>query len=82
MRGCKESSRLASEARERRLTWRERLSLRIHVLLCGLCKTYMRQMAKMFAIARIAGDPEVRYASSVKLSPDAKERIKKKLSES
>lgn len=41
---CKETSRLLSEARERRLGWRERFSLRLHLLVCAGCDNFRKQL--------------------------------------
>ena len=35
---CKEASKLASDSLDRRLSLRERLKLKIHMLMCGRCK--------------------------------------------
>jgi hypothetical protein len=42
---CREVARLASEALERRLTLRERLAMRIHFMICYLCRRYADQAA-------------------------------------
>ena len=41
---CREVTRLYSESRDRPLTLRERLSLRIHVLWCDGCRNFGKQM--------------------------------------
>jgi hypothetical protein len=41
---CREASRLISESLDRKLTRRERWSLRIHTLLCRICRRFARQM--------------------------------------
>lgn len=40
---CREAVRLASEALDRPLSRRERVALRIHLALCGLCRRHVRQ---------------------------------------
>jgi hypothetical protein len=49
---CRESARLLSERRDRRLSWRQRLALRMHIAACRLCKVYATHLA---AVSRIAG---------------------------
>lgn len=41
---CKETSRLLSEARERRLGWRERFALRLHLMVCAGCDNFRKQL--------------------------------------
>lgn len=45
MLSCKETSLLLSQAQERPLRWRDRLSLRLHLLLCDGCANFRRQLA-------------------------------------
>lgn len=44
MRSCNESTRLMSEALERPLSWGEWLALRGHLLMCGACRRFERQL--------------------------------------
>ena len=34
---CKQATRLMSDAMERDLTWRERVALKCHIIVCGMC---------------------------------------------
>jgi ATPase subunit of ABC transporter with duplicated ATPase domains len=42
---CKEASVLLSQGQERRLGLRERLVLKIHLLICDGCTNFSRQLA-------------------------------------
>lgn len=44
MPSCEESTRLMSEAMERPLSRAERLALRWHLLMCGACRRFERQL--------------------------------------
>lgn len=44
MLSCKEATVLLSQAHERRLGWRERLGLRLHLLLCDGCNNFRKQL--------------------------------------
>ncbi len=44
MPSCAESTRLMSEAQERKLNRGERLVLRWHLLMCGACRRFERQL--------------------------------------
>lgn len=78
MLSCKETSLLVSESFDRRLSWRERIALRMHLLVCGACRTFANQMAFLRTAARRFGRgadaPE-----SLRLSPGARERIARRL---
>ncbi|PTD95349.1 zf-HC2 domain-containing protein [Pseudothauera lacus] len=45
MLSCKKASRLCSEALDRELGLRERLALRMHLMMCSGCTNYHDQMA-------------------------------------
>lgn len=44
MPSCEASTRLMSEARERPLSRGERLALRWHLMMCGACRRFERQL--------------------------------------
>jgi hypothetical protein len=44
MLSCKETSRLMSEALDRKLAMRERIVLRLHVTVCTACKRVEKQL--------------------------------------
>jgi predicted anti-sigma-YlaC factor YlaD len=80
MLSCKEASRLVSQAQDRRLGWRERLALRLHLAFCDACREFSRQVAwlrqTLRHFARRAEQDE-----KVKLSPEAAARIRRALHE-
>ena len=45
MLSCKEATRLCSEALDRTLDLRERLTLRMHLMMCSACTNYREHMA-------------------------------------
>ncbi len=44
MMNCREASRLASERLDRKLSVRERLAFRFHLMMCRTCTRYARQL--------------------------------------
>ncbi|HHH35397.1 MAG TPA: zf-HC2 domain-containing protein [Gammaproteobacteria bacterium] len=44
MLSCKEVSKLVSQAQDRSLTLRERISVRLHLFMCNMCRRYRRQL--------------------------------------
>lgn len=58
---CKEATRLMSLKQDRPLTFPERLSLRLHLSLCGACRECDRQFTLLHEAGRRFGpahDPE------------------------
>ncbi len=83
MLSCKEVSRLVSDSMERELPLRKRISLRVHLMMCKLCKGYKRQIlflrdAMRHYTASLDSDtPQPKEA----LSPEARKRIQNALKE-
>jgi hypothetical protein len=40
---CKEVSKLVSDSLERDLPFRQRLGVRMHLMMCSMCRTYKKQ---------------------------------------
>ncbi|MBF0331301.1 MAG: zf-HC2 domain-containing protein [Candidatus Omnitrophica bacterium] len=47
---CKQAARLVSISFERKLTWREYTTMRIHLMMCKTCTFYGRQIKALRAI--------------------------------
>jgi len=52
MKSCKEVSELVSQAQDRKLTLRERLTVRMHLLVCKMCCHYQQQIKFLSAASR------------------------------
>ena len=52
MMNCKEATRLMSDEYERKLTFRERLALKMHRLMCIGCTNYGKHLAALRKAAR------------------------------
>lgn len=50
---CREASRLTSEARDRKLTARERISIRIHNKICGQCSVFEKHLISLGRYAQV-----------------------------
>lgn len=44
MLSCKQATHLLSEMQERELQWRERIPLKLHLLMCAGCNNFRKQM--------------------------------------
>lgn len=70
---CKALLPLFSEARERVLTRREKVLMRLHLFTCEACRRYVAQIERMSETVKFDdGETEI----SVKLSNEARTRIK------
>jgi|AP12_2_1047962.scaffolds.fasta_scaffold73682_2 predicted anti-sigma-YlaC factor YlaD len=81
MLSCKEVTARVSESLDRRLSLRERLKVKLHLLICLACQRMVRQMALLRAVSRryalldeVAPDP-----SRETLSHEARQRILQEL---
>ena len=78
MPSCKDISALISEGMDRNLPLRKRLSIRLHVSMCGLCRRYEKQLHLLRESVSHYADPENNVVEK-SLSPAAKERLEKAL---
>lgn len=84
MLNCKDVTRLISEGLDHRLSIWQRINLRIHVIMCGACSTYKRQIEglhRLFGLRRQHTKGEVPNMTSetYRLSPVKREQIKQLL---
>jgi hypothetical protein len=66
---CLESARLLSERRDHPLAWRKRMGLRVHLLLCALCRTYAKQLSVVCDICHHIGSDAPTHGPSL---PDSR----------
>jgi len=78
MLSCRDVARLASEATVHELPWGKRLSMRMHMVLCSVCRKTVRNMGLLRSFLDKLSDPESIPATP--LPDDARERIKRNLS--
>jgi len=78
---CRATYELCSEQPDRQLTVSEAFRLRIHLMMCGLCRHLPAQFSGMRELVRCAHTDEHGETSDECLSAEAKERIASKLRE-
>ena len=78
---CKQMAPVMSESLERPLTLRERAALKLHLWVCVWCVWYLEQLRTMRGTlrARSAREETDEADSAVKLSEEARERIRRAL---
>ncbi len=75
MLSCKEVSELVSQSLDRQLSLRERLGVRVHLMMCRMCRRYRRQITFISKATRqLLG-----RRSPTTLPPEARERIEEAL---
>ncbi|TAN52267.1 MAG: zf-HC2 domain-containing protein [Methylococcaceae bacterium] len=79
MLNCRQISRLFSRSQDRPLTFKEKLSLRLHLMLCGACRRFAGQL-RFLRQATVLMETRAFTEEPVKLSECARERIKRTLS--
>jgi len=75
---CREATRLQSEAMDRPLRLRQRIGLRIHLVLCKWCRRYGRQIGFLRRIGREHEKHDQTLPCQM-LRAEAKERMKQRL---
>ncbi len=80
MLSCEEVTRLVSESLDRELSLRQRVSTKIHLMMCRLCSRYSKQLASLREAFRLHAmreeDLDIYPAS---LSSEAREHIKQSI---
>lgn len=72
---CKQTARLVSLSYDKRLSWRERLAVRLHLLVCDACRNFTRQMRFLREATRRFARQQPETDQLVRLSPEVLERI-------
>ncbi len=76
---CKQTARLVSLSHDKRLSWRERLGVRLHLLVCDACRNFRRQMLFLRDATRRFALEQPDTDNRLRLSPGAIDRITRAL---
>lgn len=76
---CRHFAQLCSERLDRPLTPYERLCLRMHRLVCGVCRPLPKQFEKLHHLVRCCGDHSEPEDSGTELSSEARAAIREAL---
>lgn len=76
---CKDASRLQSQSQDRPLQLGERLSLRLHLLICDNCRRFKLQLNLIRQACQQVNESADAGVHGKELSPEAKTRILKEL---
>jgi len=73
---CKEAARLISESYQRPLGLGERVSLRVHLMMCKACRNFKEQARLIREAARRWNERGSEAVSEMRLSEEARRAIK------
>jgi anti-sigma factor ChrR (cupin superfamily) len=79
---CREATRLISEGLDRRLPWWQRISLRFHVMMCGACHAYKKQIESLHRLVLQKFRAQMQHtlggheADPMALSPEKRTQLK------
>ena len=76
---CDKASRLMSDQHDRPLKFKERVSLKFHLMICKACDLTRRQFERIREICRSENLGDSPRLKDVKLSSEFKEKLKQKL---
>jgi len=79
MLSCQQTSLIVSQSYDRRLLWRERIGMRLHLMLCAACANFKRQVDFLRKALRHYAQQELQDNEQVRLSAEALERIARKI---
>ncbi len=75
MLSCKQTAVLVSKACDRRLSWGERLAVRLHLLICRGCRQFVRQLRFLRNAGEYFRDHAPDAHGEIVLTDAARERI-------
>jgi hypothetical protein len=78
MPNCREISRIVSESFDRRLPLRRRMAMWMHLLMCGHCSRFRKELSAIRRAAREGADP-MEAEPAIRLSESTRSRIRKML---
>ena len=78
MLSCKQSSQLLSQSLDRKLLRRELIALRLHLMLCSMCRRFGQQVAGIRLLVRRSRQ-QIEQDEAVTLPTEAKQRIARAL---
>jgi len=78
---CKQTARLVSEGLDRKLSLWQRMNLRLHLMMCGACSAYRRQVETLNRIVRRRFD-ESAFDATATDAPACPEQAKRRITES
>jgi len=74
MLSCKQASQLISQSLDRRISLRERISLRLHLVVCDFCRRFSHQLRQVLSAVKVQRQ-QIEQDEHIRLPDEAKKRI-------
>jgi hypothetical protein len=71
---CKQASQLISQSLDRKLSWQERLALRLHLCICKFCQRFSQQL-HILRVALKRTSENIENDANITLPSETKARI-------
>ena len=76
---CEQTSPLISESLDHPLTFGQKMRLKLHLIMCGVCQCYLDQLKTLGGLARSLGSEDSLLFKNESLRPEFKDKLKKAL---
>lgn len=78
---CRAASELVSNSLDRKLTWGERITLQLHLMICSLCTRFQKQLRILRDVTNHIhrNSAKSELPIEARLSPETRDRIKRAL---
>lgn len=76
---CKEVVKIITASMDDKLTWRERIVMKLHLLSCDPCVNFLKQLRFIRTALRSSEERIGQQDTNLRLSDDARNRLKKAL---
>lgn len=76
---CKEMVKIITASMDTKLSWKEWLLMKIHLISCDPCVNFLKQIKLISAVLGRSGDKLGQHDHSISLSADARNRMKQAL---
>ena len=78
MMNCKQATELVSQKLDSKLSLWQRLSLKLHLMMCHLCRTYARHLEFLHRVAPQI-DEHIETHTNINLTPETKAKLKQSI---
>lgn len=76
---CKDIAKLLSDSLEKELPWRQRVEIRLHLMICYVCRRYWKQLR--FLHKCITNYYDKKLGEDCVLSQESKKKMQEKMAE-
>lgn len=78
MLDCKHTSQLVSRSLDKKLTFRERLAVKMHLMMCKYCRRFEKQLHAIRKGLKTLAE-QVEHDETIQMPPEVKSRIAERI---